>query len=49
MSENDVVQGQRGYFTEAGEYNRLRFVIEQVVREMLNTASKSPLVVGFFP
>ena len=39
MSENDVVQGQRGYFTEAGEYNRLRFVIEQVVREMLNTAA----------
>lgn len=39
MSEKDVVQGQRSYYTDEGEYNRLRFVIEQVVREMLNTAA----------
>ena len=39
MSDENTVQGQRGYFTNAGEYNRLRFCVEQILREMLNTAA----------
>lgn len=39
MTDNDTVQGLRDYFSTTSEYNKLRFFVEAVIRDVINTAA----------